>query len=483
MPSDITIGAGLPARAVTYRTTALIVASALFMEQLDLTVLATALPTMSRSFGVSPLHMSAALTGYLLGLAIFIPASGKIADRFGARNVFCAAIAIFMLGSLLCAQADSLWFLVFSRVLQGLGGAMMVPVGRLVILKSVGRSQYVAAMAWVMVPALIGPIVGPIVGGLIVTYLDWRWIFYINLPLGVAGILLAAHFIENVKEVRAESFDFIGLVLSGLSLGSLLFGLEMASRGGATPAVTIGLFVVGIASGVLYIRHAHRHAAPILDLSLMKIQTFRLSTIGGAFARITAGALPFLLPMMMQLGFGFSAVQSGLITFVSAAGAMAMKAAATPILRRFGFRNTLIWNSVIASGFLAIYAAFRPDWPIALIYAMLLVGGFFQSLQFTAYNTIAYAEVERRRMSDATSFHSTMQQMMLSLGICVSAGALHVSVLVAGHDSPVLSDFSVAFLTVTCISMLAAFVCAKLPRDAGDEMAGRLSPRETVTSP
>jgi EmrB/QacA subfamily drug resistance transporter len=482
MPSDTVLGAGshpsVPATR-SYRITALIVASALFMEQLDSTILATALPTMARSFGVSPLDMSIALTGYLLSLAVFIPMSGWIADRFGARNVFCAAIGIFMAGSLLCAQAPTLGFLVLARILQGLGGAMMVPVGRLVILKTVSRSDFVSAMAWVMVPALIGPVLGPMVGGAIVTYLDWRWIFYINLPLGLIGILMASRHIENVREEARRPFDGLGLLFSGVSLGSLLFAFETGGRGEASPATALTLLVIGLVSGALYIRHARRHAAPILDLTLMRLQTFRLSVVAGSLARISAGAMPFLLPLMMQLGFGMSAVHSGLVTFISAAGAMAMKASAGPILRRFGFRNTLIWNSVLTSCFLAIYAAFRPDWPLLAIYALLLIGGFSQSLQFTAYNTIAYADVERERMSAATSFYTTMQQMMLSLGICVSASVLHLSVALSGRSTPDMSDFSAAFLTVTSIALLAAFVCARLPRDAGDDLAGRAGRQET----
>ncbi|WP_201403778.1 DHA2 family efflux MFS transporter permease subunit [Kaistia sp. 32K] len=476
MPSDTVLGAGIASAAPTpraYRITALIVASALFMEQLDSTVLSTALPTMARSFGVSPLDMSVALTGYLLSLAIFIPASGWIADRFGARNVFCAAIAIFMAGSLMCAQAHNLPFLVLARMLQGLGGAMMVPVGRLVILKTVPRSDFVSAMAWVMVPALIGPVIGPMVGGFIVTYLDWRWIFYVNLPLGLIGILLASRYIDNVREDIRRPFDGLGLLLSGVSLGSLLFAFETGGRGEAPLGTTLILIAVGIVSGALYLRHARRHVAPILDLRLMRHKTFSLSVVAGSLARISAGAMPFLLPMMMQLGFGMSAVHSGLVTFISAAGAMAMKASATPILRRFGFRNTLIWNSVVASCFLASYAMFRPDWPLLAIYAVLLIGGFSQSLQFTAYNTIAYAEVEREEMSAATSFYTTIQQMMLSLGICVSATVLHVSVALSGNGAPTMPDFSAAFLTVTSISLLAAFVCARLPLNAGDDLAGR----------
>ena len=381
---------------VSVRFTAVIVASALFMEQLDGTVLATALPTMARTFGVDPLQMNVALTAYLLSLAVFIPASGKVADRFGTRTVFRGAIALFTLGSILCGLSNGLWELVGARILQGMGGAMMVPVGRLVLLRSVERSELVTAMTWLMVPAMIGPVLGPPVGGFLVTTLSWRWIFYINVPIGVLGMALATLYIRDVKEVGRVDFDGWGLLLSGVSLSCLMFGLEMASRGETSLPVTLAIVAAGLVSGALYIRHSRRHPQPVLDFSLMRVKTFGLSVIGGGMTRVAAGAIPFLLPMMLQLGFGMSALQSGLITFASSAGAVAMKGTARPILRRFGFRTVMIWNGLTSSVFLAAIASFRPDWPVWTIYAVLLVGGFFQSLQFTAYNTIAYAEIDRR---------------------------------------------------------------------------------------
>jgi len=457
----------------SFRTTALIIASALLMEQLDATVLATALPTMARSFGVSPLHMSAALTAYLLGLALFIPASGFFADRFGARQVFRLAIAVFTVGSILCGQAWSLPSLVAARFFQGIGGAMMVPVGRLVLLRTVAWKDMIAAMSWFTVPALIGPVVGPPLGGFIVTYLSWRWIFYLNVPIGILGIFLATFFIEDVREPDPGRFDLRGFLASSVSLASLMYGLEMSSRGGGESGWSIaGFLVLGLGAGVLYFRHARRAPGPILDLGLMRIPTFRISVISGSLTRITGGALPFLLPMMMQLGFGLSAARSGLITFATAAGAFLMKLTAPPILRRYGFRDTLVWNAVIATGFLAACAAFRPGWPVLAINLVLLLGGFFQSLQFTALNTIAYADVPQARMSAATSFYATFQQLTLSLGICFSSAALAVSIALAGHAGPGLGDFSAAFLAVTAVSFLAAPVCARLPRDAGAAMSG-----------
>lgn len=455
------------------RTTALIVASSLFMEQLDSTVLATALPTMASGFGVSPMHMSIALTSYMLSLAVFLPASGKVADRFGARRVFCTAIIIFTLGSALCGQAASLAALVASRLLQGLGGAMMVPVGRLLLMRSVPKEEMVSAMAWFLVPALLGPVVGPPLGGLIVTHLSWRWIFYINLPIGLIGLGLVLAFIEDVRESVTEPFDWRGLMISGLSLSCLIFGLELVSRGALDWPMALLVLTIGIASALLYSWHARRVAAPILDLTLMRIPSFRLSVFGGSLTRISGGALPFLLPLMMQLGFGMDAEQSGLITFASAAGSMLMKATAKPILRRFGFRRTLIVNSILASLLIALIAAFRADWPLPAIYALLLVSGFFQSLQFTAYNTLAYADIERPRMSDAIGFYTTLQQMMLSVGICVGALVLNGAVVLFHESQASLNDFSLAFLIVGAISLLASPVCARLPKNAGDDMAGR----------
>jgi len=461
-----------PVPARNFRTTALIIAMALLMEQMDITVLATALPTMALDFGVSPLHMSLAMTSYLLSLAIFIPASGWIADRFGARNVFCAAIVIFTLGSVLCAQSWSLGFLVFARLVQGLGGAMMVPVGRLVLLRTVPKAQLVNAMAWMLVPGLIGPVLGPPVGGFIVSYLSWRWIFYINLPFGILGFALATKFVADIRDAASSRFDFPGLFLSGTALSCLIFGCEFASRGAGSIVLTASLFGVGIVAGALYVLYARRATDPILDIGLMRVPTFRLSVIAGSLSRITAGSLPYLLPLMMQIGFGKSAAASGVITFTTAVGSLVMKASAAPIIRRFGFRNTMVWNGIIAVVLVAVCAAFRPGWPLWAIYGVLLVGGFFQSLQFTAYNTVTFADIPHGRMSAASSFYTTFQQLMLSLGICVGAASLSAALAISGRGEASLEDFSAAFLTVTVISFLAVPVCLRFERDAGDEMSG-----------
>ncbi len=455
------------------RLTAMIVACALFMQNLDSTVIATALPSMAKAFRSDAVHMNVALTAYLLSVAVFIPASGWMADRFGARKVFSAAIAVFTLGSVLCGRADSLAFLIASRILQGAGGAMMVPVGRLVLLRTVARNELVAAMAWLTVPALLGPVLGPPVGGFIVTYFSWRWIFDINVPIGIVGIVLVRLFIEEVGEPPAGRFDALGLLLSGLALSGLMFGLDTAGRGVVPAAGTAALVVVGMVAGAGYLLHARRHPAPVLDLSLLRLPCFGVALSAMLLFRIGIGAIPFLLPLMLQVGFGDSALRSGMITFASAAGALVMKPVAQTALRRFGFRDTLVWNGVISAVMIALCAAFRPAWPAATIYAALLVGGFFRSLQFTAYNTLTYGDVPRQRMSAATSLYTAAQQLAATIGISAGAVALEASMALSGHDAAGVADFSVAFVAVSLFTLAAAPVALLMPRSAGDDLTGR----------
>jgi EmrB/QacA subfamily drug resistance transporter len=460
-----------------YRTVALIIACALFMEQMDATILATALPTMARDFGVPATYLSSALTSYLMALAVFIPASGRLADRFGSKTVFRAAIILFLIGSVLCGQSRNLPFLIAARFIQGIGGAMMIPIGRLVLLRSVAKEDLVQAMSWLIIPALVGPIIGPPLGGFIVTYLDWRWIFYLNLPVGVLGVVLVTKFIGQVRGERPPRPDPFGFVLSGLSLGGLLFGFESTSRSGEL-GFALALIGMGLAAGALYIWHARRTPEPILDLTLMRIPTFRLSVIGGSLTRITQGAQPFLLPLMLQLGFGMSAAASGSITIAGAIGSLGMKWLAPAALRRFGFRNSLIFNGLIASAGYAVCGFFRPGWPVAAIFAVLMASGFFMSFQFTAYNTIAYDEIPPERMSAATSFYATFQQLMLSLGICVGAVTLHIGMLVTRRGTPGFGDFTVAFWVVTAISALATMWNSRFAPNAGDALAGRAAVTE-----
>lgn len=463
----------IPATSPRTRVTAMIVACALLMQNLDSTIIATALPTMAHAYGIAPVRMNVALTSYLLSVAVFIPASGWMADRFGTRTVFRAAIAVFTIGSVLCGRADNLVSLVGARILQGIGGAMMVPVGRLVMLRTTPRSELVAAMAWLTTPALIGPVLGPPVGGFIVTYFSWRWIFDINVPIGIAGIILVSLFVQEVREPPRGRFDGIGLVLCGLSLSGLMFGMETLGRSVVPPLITAGLLSVGLLGGVGYALHARRHDAPLLDFSLLRLPCFGVAFTAMMLFRTGIGAIPFLLPLMLQVGFGDSPVQSGLITFASSAGALVMKPVAQRVLRAFGFRDTLLWNGVLSGVMLGICAAFRPTWPAAAIYAVLLVGGFFRSLQFTAYNTLAYGDVTRERMSSATSLYTAGQQLAATIGVSAGAVALELAMAVSGHASGRPADFSVAFLVIACLPLLAAPVALLMPRTAGDDLTGR----------
>ncbi len=447
------------------------------MQNIDGTVVATALPAMAHSFGAAPLEMNLALTSYLLALAVFIPASGWMADRYGSRTVFRTAIAVFTLGSILCGYSTSLPMLVVSRIVQGLGGAMMVPVGRLVLLRSVAKSELVAAMAWLTLPALIGPVIGPPLGGFLVTYASWRWIFTINIPIGLIGILLVTLYVEDIREERPARLDWVGLILSGLALSGITFGTEMLGRGVASPWAIVACCGVGIAAGLAYFRHAKRRPDPLLDLSLLRIPTFAASIIAGTLFRVGVGAIPFLLPLMFQLGFGDTAAQSGMITFASAIGAAAMKPAAQAALRTFGFRTTLVWNAIIAALGVGLCAAFRAYWPLPAIYAALIAGGFVRSLQFTAYNTIAYADIPRARMSAATSLYATIQQLSLTFGVTIGTAALAVSTRLYGHEHLQVSDFSFAFIVVALLMMLAAPASMRMPADAGNEVSGHQSRR------
>ncbi|HEU4549940.1 MAG TPA: DHA2 family efflux MFS transporter permease subunit [Rhizomicrobium sp.] len=460
-----------PAPRPHFRTIALIVGAAMFMEQLDGTVLATALPSMARELGVIAPSLSVALTSYLISLAIFIPVSGRIADRFGARTVFRNAIIVFTLGSILCGQAPNVPFLVAARFFQGIGGALMLPVGRLVLMRSVEKRDLIQATSWVLIPAVVGPILGPPLGGFIVTYLDWRWIFYINVPIGIVGVMLVNRYIADTRADGPQEFDFPGVLLTALSLGLLLFGFELTSHEGALTTALI-LLVVGSLAGVAYVFHARRATDPILDITLMKIPTYGTSVIAGAITRITQGAHPFLLPLMMQLGFGFTAAQSGMMTLATAIGSIAAKPVAPPILRRFGFRDTLMVNGFFASAGYAICGLFRPGWPLSLMFAIMVLSGFFMSIQFTGYNTIAYDEISSERMGTATSFYTTFQQLMLSVGICAGAAALEGAMVLRGHAHPALGDFTVAFWAVAAISLTATIWNRRFSHEAGTEISG-----------
>jgi EmrB/QacA subfamily drug resistance transporter len=464
------------------RVVPLIVAVSLFMENMDSTVISTSLPAIARALGTNPLALKLAVTSYLLSLAICIPASGWTADRFGPRNVFRIAIGVFILGSIGCAASHSLEQFVFARIVQGMGGAMMTPVGRLILVRSTDKKMLLNAMSLVTMPALIGPICGPPLGGFITTYASWHWIFLINVPIGLLGIGLASRFIPNVHVEHRDPFDLVGFVLSGLGIGGLAFGLSVLGLDTLQVSVVVTLLCVGAISAVAYVIHARRTPAPILDLSLLKLPTFRASIVGGFLFRLGVGALPFLLPLLLQIAFGLTPFQSGLITFTSALGSMFMKAAITRVVKRFGYRDVLLYNSLISSVFLAACATFVPGMPFSVMIAILLTGGFFRSLQFTSINTIAYAELEPAKMSRATSLVAAAQQLSLSTGVAVGALVVEITIRLKHSATMGAADFPPAFIAIGLLAASAALVFVQLKPDAGEELSGRRAAQAEIAS-
>jgi EmrB/QacA subfamily drug resistance transporter len=455
------------------RVLPLTIAAALFLEQMDSTIIATALPDIAADLGTSPVSLKLAFTTYLLGLTVFLPISGWLADRFGAKLVFRLAILVFTLGSVSCGFAQSLDWLVLSRFIQGVGGAMMVPVGRIILLRAVPKAELLDAIAWLTIPALIGPVIGPPIGGYITTVYDWRWIFWMNLPFGVLALALATWLMPNIKAEIPPRLDVRGFLLSGLGLTLSVFGLTVAGRGLFTSWQVIAMIASGLLFLAAYGFHARRTIAPILDLSLLRFPTFRHSLLGGNLYRIAVGATPFLIPLMLQLGFGFSAFQSGLITFGSALGAILMKFTVSPLVRRFGYRNLLLINGVLSCIMFAAKASFTATMPVLMMFGILLISGFLRSLQFSALNTLAYADIDTRDMARANALYTVAQQLFLALGVAVAAFLLDARMWWFGRETLVAGDFSFALLVVSAISIFAFFSYARLDKGAGASISGR----------
>ena len=462
------------------RATPLIVATALLMENIDSSVLSTSLPRIARDLATSPIHLKLALTSYLLALAIFIPASGWAADRFGARRVFRWAIVIFAAGSIACGASSSLFTLIAARVLQGIGGSMMVPVGRLIVLRVTPKAGLVGALAWLTVPALIGPVIGPPLGGFITTYFDWRWIFWINIPIAVLGVGLVSRFIPQPPRGPVTGFDWKGFILAGPGLAAFLTGLTLAGLGLASTGLVVAMTLGGLILIALYVRHAAIAAEPLVDLRLLRLTTFRISALGGTFFRVGGGALPFLLPLLFQLGFGLTPFQSGMMTFASGFGAILMKFIAQPILRRFGFRRVLVTNAVLSGVFILAPAMFSATTPYLWMVGILFLGGVCRSLQFTSINAMAYAEVPPGQISSATSFSAVLQQLSGSIGITVAAFGLQSMQALYGDSQIVAAYFPAVFALMALLSVLSTLWFARLAADAGSGLletaiAGRAS--------
>jgi len=451
---------------------AMIVGSAIIMQQIDSTVITTALPQMAKSLHADPVKLSVAVTAYLLSLAVFVPVSGWAADRFGGRTVFRAAIALFTLGSILCGLSGNVVELTAARVLQGFGGAMMVPVGRLVLFRSVEKTALIATMAYLQVPAQLGPVLGPPIGGFITTYFSWRWIFLVNVPLGILGIVLVTLFFDNPKEGEARPFDMPGFLLTGAALFCMMYAVEAAGRGRGDLGELVVLLAFGIVAGVLGVRHLRSAKHPVLDVSVFRIPTFQSGISGGSLFRAGAGSLVFLLPLLLQLVFGMTAFASGTITFATAVGSITMKMAAKPVLRRFGFRKVIVVNSLISAATIAMCGFFTASTPVLLIFVLLLIAGFFQSLQYTATQAMGYADIEQPQMSTATSIASMAQQLSRGFGIALSAAVLHWSLAWRGATVLTTTDFMVAFCSLAFVALLNLPFGLVLRHDAAAAVSG-----------
>jgi len=453
------------------RITPLILAVALFMEQMDSTVIATSLVQIAKDIGTDAIALKLALTAYLVALAIFIPISGWMSDRYGARNIFRLAILVFILGSIGCAFSNSLETFVASRFFEGMGASMMTPVGRLLLVRTTPRNELVSAMAWLSIPAMIGPIVGPPLGGFLTTFLSWHWIFWINVPIGITGIILAGIYLPEVDERNPRPIDFVGFVLSAVAFSMVVFGLSVVSL----PALPIAYAYLTLAMGsvalLLYVLHARRTRYPLLDPKLLRHPIFRASLIGGSFFRIGIGAIPFLLPLMLQLGFGFTAFESGMITFVSAIGAMSSKFIAEKTFARFGFKRVLGLTVVLGSISTASYGLFTPDVPIWLLMIALVLGGLLRSMFFTGTNALSYADISDTEASQATAINAVAQQLSIALGVAAAGAILEISGATSGGELG-LDDFHLAFFAVAIISAVGVIQFIRLPANAGQDVSG-----------
>jgi EmrB/QacA subfamily drug resistance transporter len=451
----------------------LVIASAFFMYGLDTTIVATALPSIARTFHTNPVRLSIAITAYIVSLAVFIPLSGWLSDRYGSRVIFASAICVFTVSSILCGLSNSLPELAATRALQGMGGAMMIPVGRLVILRSVPKSQYVQAMMTVLIPAQIGPVLGPVVGGFITTYASWRWIFLINAPMGIIGILCTILFVENFRESEVRRFDWKGFLLSGLCLFCLMSALESVGRNLVDWRGTALLLTAGVVLGLLLVQHARHTVHSLIDLSLFKIQTFRVNVSAGAFFRLGFGTTPFLLPLLFQVAFGMTALTSGLLTFVSALGAIGSRALLSWLLRKLGYRNILLNNAVVYALSVAICALLDPAMPKWGILLIIFAGGVSRMFQNNSLNTLAYADVPAAQMSSATSLAQLAQQFGQAIGIALSALLLQTLMTLRGESHLSRHDFQFAFILIALLTLGSLPGFFRLPKNVGEEISGR----------
>lgn len=452
------------------RATPLILATAIFMENMDSTVIATSLAAIAADIGTDPISLKLALTAYLVALAIFIPISSWMADRFGARRVFRLAMLVFMIGSIACAFSGSLAQFVGARFIQGMGGAMMGPVARLVLVRMTPRHQLVDAMAWLTIPGLIGPIVGPPFGGFLTTYFSWHWIFIINIPIGLLGMALVGLALPNETRNKPRNIDSKGFVLAGLAFALFAFGCSVISLPALPPIYGFVAAALGIGLGYFYTRHALATEYPLLDLRLLRLPIFRVSVVAGSFFRLGQGAVPFLFPLMLQLSFGLSPFESGMVTFVAAVGALAAKFVANWIFKNWGFKYPLLLASLVSTLGILVMGFYVPSTPIPLILGILVFTGFWQSTFWTGSNAFVFADVEDKDAGQANVISQVWGQLMFAMGVAVGGGTLELAHRLRGGGELALADFHMAFFVVSAISAVAVVMFLRLPRNAGHQL-------------
>jgi EmrB/QacA subfamily drug resistance transporter len=447
-----------------------IIATALFMETLDITIIGTAIPDMAVSFGVNPVQLKFALTSYLLSLALFIPISGWVADRWGTQKTFIFALGVFTVSSIGCGMANSLLGLVISRILQGVGGSFMMPVGRLIMLRTFHKSEMVKATNFMTTPALIGPLLGPVIGGFITTYYSWPWIFYVNAPIGLLGVFTAIRYMKNIKGDTSRPFDVLGFFLFGTSLAGLFFVFEVMDTAIVSKAFTVFVLIGSLLGFLAFYGHYRKTKHPVLNLGLFSIRTFSIAAIGNLCVRLGMSGFPFLLPLFFQLGYGLSPFDSGLLTCGWAFGMIGMKFMNRRILYRWGFRKVLVGISFL-TGISILSFSFISQMSVFFIVTLVFINGIVSSLQFLGMNILYYVDIVEREMSHATSISSTLQQLSMGFGITLSALVLQFFV---GSGRQLLfndpTPFRYSFLVIGLIVCLAALIFLKLKPGDGQEM-------------
>jgi EmrB/QacA subfamily drug resistance transporter len=455
-----------------------LVAATFFMEYLDTTVIATALPQMADSFGVGPNEVSLGMTAYMLALAVFIPVSGWIADRFGSRTVFCSAIVVFTVTSILCGLSTSVTGFTTARILQGIGGALMVPVGRLIVVRNTEKSKLMQAISTITWPAIAAPVVGPPIGGFITTYASWEWIFLLNVPFGIAAFLFALRLVPNERSAEKKPLDMVGFLLSGATLTAILYGTELASQQDSNIWVAVGCVVSGLVLGVITFKHASSAMHPLIDYTTLRVPTYSVTIITGSITRVGIGAVPYLMPLLFQIGFGLSAFHSGMLLLASAIGNLGMKAFTTRILQRWGFRTVSIVDVCVAAGSTIACGILTPTTPLLVILVVVFVYGLARSMQFSTLATLAYADIAQKQMSAASTLWSAASQMTIGMGIAYGAVSLQAALWLRGatdgaaETAFTLADFKWAFAAAGVMTLLSLPGYWKMAHDAGSKVSG-----------